>query len=374
MINSTMLWFMLLPIVAGLIVWWYTGHNRDHLPGVGVTVVASSAIVAAIFLISSSAATSDVEIWNGQVLDKKREHGHYLRSYQCNCSTSCSGSGSSRSCSTTCQTCYEDRYTVNWACSTTIGSITIEHLDRGSRSVYNTPDPQRYTQVQKGDPVSARNDYTNYVQAVPESLFNAVSEADRQRFAPLIPSYPDGIYDIYRVNRFLSPGHSVPDVREWNDGISELLKVRGPVKQVNVIVVIAKTSDPSYAYALRDAWQGANKNDVVLVIGATSYPTIDFVEVLSWTKSEIFKVQLRDEVKALGSVDREKVLAAVGAHIDKSFERRRMREFAYLESEIDPPLWLSALVLVLILAGSIAAVYFLNGQSWKPRPTNRWRR
>ena len=41
------------------------------------------------------------------------------------------------------------------------------------------------------------------------------------------------------------------------------------------------------------------KNDVVVVMGTPSYPRIDWVQVLSWTDVELFKVQLRDELMDL---------------------------------------------------------------------------
>lgn len=337
-----------------------------------VLALAGVVIVGLVFLASYGSAVHDTEIWNGQVTGKQRVHGHYLRSYSCNCRQVCSGSGQNRSCSTQCDTCYEDRYTVDWSCNTTIGKFTIEHLDKSSRSVYMSPDPQRYVVTQVGDPVAKTSSYTNYIQAVPETLFKPASKDLKQKFAQLIPAYPDKIYDIYKINRFVTPGFYFADTQLWNDHISEVLKTRGPTKQVNLIVVIAKTEDRNFVYALQDAWEGANKNDVVLVIGSTDGKTISWVDVISWTKRELFKVQLRDEVFALKTIQREAVMDIVTKQIDTNFERRRMREFTYLKNDIDPPMWLLTSTFVLLLIGYGAVIFF--GMQQRVTTFNRTKR
>lgn len=363
MINDTLIWFLLLPVFGAISIWWFSGKTRDVLPIAAIYLVGCAILVGTAFFVSSASATSDVEVWNGQVVSKDRRHASYLRSYQCNCSESCSGTGNQRSCTTTCQTCYEDRYTVTHDCATTIGTFTIQHLDSGSRAVYNTPDPARWLSIRAGDPVSTTANYTNYVQAVPESLFKPSSSELKKKFMSLVPPYPDKIYDFYRINRFLTPGYSSPDAAAWNADISEMLKTRGPKKQVNAVVVIAKTDDPNYVYALRDVWQGANKNDVVLVIGSAKWPNIDFVEVISWTKRELFKVQLRDEVMALGTIQRQPIMEALARQIDTNFERRHMREFEYLKAEIDPPLWLLVALVIAIVSGAGGLIYAIKRNS-----------
>lgn len=373
MFNAMLIWFLLLPAIGSVAVWWFAGRTREALIGGGIFLLAGVLVIAVSFGISKGAATYDTEIWNGQVTSKERVHGSYTRSYECNCTETCSGTGASRTCSKTCQTCYEDHYTVDWNCHSTIGTWTIEAEDSTSQSVYKLPDPPRYTIIARGDPVSKASSYTNYVQAVPSSLFTPSAASLKAQFAPLIPAYPDKIYDFYKIDRFLTPGYTSPDVKAWNADINELLKVRGPQKQVNAIVVIAKTNDPNYVYALRDAWEGANKNDVVLVIGSAQWPKIDFVDVISWTKSELFKVQLRDDVLALGTIQRQATMQLLAKHIDTSFERRRMREFTYLESEIDPPTWMLIMVAALLVAGAVGTTLFIRNQRFTPRrfTTNR---
>ena len=80
-------------------------------------------IVSVVWVAGAYSTSYDTEIWNGQVIKKERVHNHYLQSYSCNCHSVSCGDG----CSTTqCDTCYEDRYTVDWSASTTVGHITLD--------------------------------------------------------------------------------------------------------------------------------------------------------------------------------------------------------------------------------------------------------
>ncbi len=338
-----------------------------------LSTVIGAVITAGAFYLSFSAQTKDVEIWNGQVTGKEREHGHYLRPYQCNCRQTCSGSGNNSSCTTTCDTCYEDRYTVTWNCYTNIGTYTIQHYDRGSRLVYSEPDPVRWQVINRGDPVSDAREYTNYIQAVPQTLFKPAASELKKKFAPLIPPYPDKVYNFYYVDRFISPGIKVDTANQWNAGIQELLKTLGPQKQVNLVVVAAKTADPNYEFALRDAWQNGNKNDVILVLGTPNWPKIEWVRVITWSKSEIFKVELRDRVFELGEADVQRVLSATADQISKNFERRRMREFEYLKGEIDPPMWVIILLVILQVSAAGGVQYYIHKHFYAAPTQNRTR-
>jgi hypothetical protein len=361
MINITLLWLLLVPIILGILLFIIQKKNQDSYIPIAAYVGVALLVVCAGFFMSKGSKTWDTEIWNGQVTSKDRVHDSYQRSYDCHCRTVTSGSGKNKTTSTKCDTCYEDHYTVKWNCNSTVGDFNIASKDWTSRSVYLLPDPRRYTEIKPGDPAAKEHRYTNYVQAVPDSLFTPAAAELKAKFAPLVPKYPDSVYDFYKINRFFSPGWAVKDADQWNEDISLGLRERGPKKQVNVIVVVAKTADPSYEYAVRDAWDGANKNDVVLIIGSAEYPKIDFVRVLSWTKNETFKVELRDSVMEKGTVDRT-IVPMVMTQIDKNFERRHMKEFEYLDGEIDPPTWLIVLLLVMVLAGAVGIHIFIEQQ------------
>lgn len=365
---------ILVPLVLPWVLRFVWPHKITWLE-MGISTIAGIILASIVYAAGLYNQTADVEILNGEVISKQRDQGHYLRSYGCNCRSvqSCSGTGTSRSCTTTqkCQTCYEDRYTVTWSCKTNLGTYTIEHLDRTSRSVYNTPDPQRYTIIQPGDPVAREHSYTNYVKAVPDSLFHKYKT---DRFKELIPPYPERVFDFYRINRVFAMGVPILDLAQWNQDLSMTLRKLGPQKQANAVIVFANTNDQSYLHALEGAWVGGNKNDIIVVVGSTAYPKIDWVSISSWTDSELFKVQLRDEIIAHGTIDRMQLLGALEKHTLASYKRKEMKDFEYLKYQIQPPMWVLILSLGLGILMSVAtSAYFYYADPFE-KPSQRRQR
>ncbi len=367
--NTTLLLMLGLPIIGAGLLFYFAREQLASAYGTMTSLIAlpvffipGALLVAIVFAASHGTATSDIEVWSGVITAKERKHDSYQRSYDCNCTTTTVGSGKDARTVTTCQTCYEDHYTVKWTCDSTIGQYTIADEDSTSSSVYRMPDPPRWKEIKPGDPASRTHQYTNYVQAVPESLFKPSAANLKAKFAKMTPAYPDQIYDLYKIDRFVQVGFNYTDAAQWNLDISNMLRELGPKKQVNVIVVVAKTSDQSYMYALRDAWEGANKNDVVVVLGSEDGVKIEWADVISWTKKEIFKIELRDGLTELGVIDRTKIMPMIEAQIVKNFERRRMREFQYLSSEIDPPTWALWVLGVCLIIGYGLCALVLTGK------------
>lgn len=373
--NITLLWLLMLPLALSTLTFFLLpklslgkgiNHQRSALFA-GIGLVISIAIMTLFFMLGKSSQTQDVEVWNGQITAKDRKHDHYLRSYQCNCRSVTSGTGNNRTTTTQCDTCYEDRWTVTWTASSTIGSFRIDHLDRGSKSVWNSPDPDFYVSIQPGDPCSRLNSYTNYIKAVPESLFRPTSQELKAKFANQIPAYPANIYNYYQIDRVIPVGVSIPNLKEWNKEISLALRTLGPQLQTNFVVVIANTEDADYFYALQDAWVGAKKNDIVVVIGAPNFPAKpSWVRVMALTDKEIFKVQLRDAIMDLETLTVKSVVDTVSEQTRISYQRKRMRDFEYLDSEIDPPTWLIITMIIVLMAAYVGfwAYVYAESKQW----------
>jgi hypothetical protein len=208
-----------------------------------------------------------------------------------------------------------------------------------------------------GDPVARAHSFTNYIKAAPGSLFHAKLLLTKQ-YADKLPPYPSHIYDYYNINRVLSVGVPVPDLAAWNTSVSHMMRKLGPQRHANVIIVFVNTADSSYVHALEGAWLGGKKNDIVVVIGTTTYPNIDWVRIMSWTDREVFKVQLRDDLEALKTVDRPAVLGIIEKHTMSTFVRRSMKDFEYLQEEIEPPLWVVVLAGIAGLITMLGSTYF----------------
>lgn len=331
---------------------------------VGVGVLA----VAVVYFAGRYSAADDIEIWNGEITGKTRDHGHYLRSYDCNCTTTCSGSGSSRTCTETCQTCYEDRYTVNWDFQSTIGLYNVKHLDRSSRSVYNEPDPPLYANTNKGDACSREKSYVNWVKAVPDSLYN--QKRAMSAYADKIPEYPR-VRNLIHVNRVLAVDASLPPgvQRDLNKHLNDRLKHLGPVLQMNLVMIVTGIQDPSYRYAVENAWIGGKKNDAVIFVGVDENMQVTWTDIMTFANNkgnELFQVRLRDALTEIGNItDTYRVSDVVSNVAMADFTRIEMAEFERLKEEIDPPTWVIVFALLLGLAFSGGVGWFSYHYEWR---------
>jgi hypothetical protein len=334
--------------------------NADIAIKVSISFVVGIAVVVGLFYIGVVSKTDDVQILNGEVTSKERIHDTYTESYQCNCRTVYSGSGNNRTSREECDTCYRTHYTVDWGCKTTIGPVTISHEDSTNDNVYDLPDPPRYLIIQKGDPVSKSESYTNWIRAVPDSIFKPLQTAQVTKYAGKIPPYPEQIYDIYRIDRVFGVGISIPDIKEWNSKLSNALRTMGPVKQANAIVVLTSEPDAMYAEALRDSWVNGKKNDIVVVMGISSFDRpANWVKILALTKENIFQVHLRDRLMDLPNITSDNVINTLQDETMKTFKRKRMKEFEYLKNEILPSTGFVLTMFILVCIINIV-LFFIN--------------
>jgi len=340
------------PLIAKAI--WKTSINMLELL---LNIIIPALIVMALVAIGAYSKTSDVQVINGEILSKERNQGHYVESYSCHCVTRTVG----KTTTTSCQTCYRDHYTVEWLAKTNIGIVPFDSKDSTSRAIYLSPDPLSYVKCEKGQPASLTSSWTNYIQAAPRSLFN--SGISKNEFAGKIPTYPLP-HDFYKMNRVLdvSSKLSPPILKELNDKLNQELKILGPSKQANVVLILTSIQDQSYRYAVENAWLGGKKNDIVVFIGVEGN-TIAWTDVMTWAKNinnESLQVKLRDDLFSLQKVNVDSIISVISSDIKSDFKRVHEDDFKYLESEIDPPTWAIVLALVLGLSCSFGLTYYFH--------------
>jgi hypothetical protein len=321
----------------------------------GIQIIICVSIVVIVWFAGKANMTADMELINGMVTGKAKVKVSCSHSYQCNCITTCSGSGSTRSCTTICQTCYDHPYDYDWRVYTSMFNRKSFNIRRINSQ--GTKEPPRWTKIEKGDPTTAEHGYTNYVKAVPRSLFNMTTDVDD--YKDKIPEYPR-VYDYYRVNRILTIDMGLPDAVKWNKDLSEILKLLGPMKEANIIIIAVKIDDPKYKYAVENAWLHGKKNDIVIFLGTNDGKTFAWVDVMSWAKNDIFNVELKDALYRIGAFDRVKVMATIKDITSRLFVRRSMEEFKYLENEIEPEPWVQMLAGVLGIVMSIIATLVMH--------------
>jgi len=346
-----------IPVLMAIVVYAFWHHEITPTE-LFIQVAAVAAIAAISATIIYHQNTDDSETVNGHVTGKHMEEVPCSHSYSCHCHTTCFGSGKSRSCTTHCQTCYVHyrgsplwRGTdFSWFLDTTLGQIYINRIDlRGEN------EPPRYTKAKPLDPVAATRDYENYIKAAPGTLLK--HEGLTKKFARYLPVYPQSVYDYHYMNRLVSvvplknPGYWNRELGRLNDHIA--------VKSANVVLVLAGKQPQEYAYALEQHWIGGKKNDVIVVIG-TNETQINWVYVMTWSKNELFKVHLRNDLLELGSItDLHKVLAVIEDDTLKMFTPRNMHDFEYLKSSITPTTsqWFWSLIISTIVSLGLSFLF-----------------
>lgn len=354
--------FLLLMIVPALIalltlllfmkriLWWE----------VALQIGVVGLVVGGGLLIAYEAPTADTEVWNGQVTGRKRLEVSCEHDYKCNCYTTCDSKG--QNCSEHCSICYEHSYDVSWRVFASTGeSVDIDRIDRQGLG-----EPKRWDASFPGEPWASQHSFTNYIKANPDSVLLG-TKGDMVKWGKMVPQYPDGIFDYYYNSPVLNMGVPGVDVNTWNWLVRETNKTLGPKKQVHIIVILVPTNDRNYIYALKDAWLGGKKNDVDVVIGSQDGKTIDFADVMSWSTNHALAVELRDDIQALGQMDkRDDIVKVITTRVDADFVRMHMKSMQWIMRSYQPSgtamMWLFIIGVILSLGISIAEVLYDLGE------------
>lgn len=345
------LWILLAPFAWFLFAKVWLRHTFDYRE-LGVSMVVVFILVTATVMLGKYGATRDVEIWNGTVTKKEVVDGYYQTSYCC--ATDKDGNCTS--------TCYTDHYTRSYDGHSTVGSWTFDSIDTEWRSRRDSfGPPASYKACKVGEPASIEHGYTNYVRAVPESLFH--DDSQTSTYAAQVPGYPR-VHSFYKLNRVINlAGVDSATVNEIDNGLDEALKTLGARKQANIIVILTGINDPTYRYAVERAWLGGKKNDIVIFVGTDKSKSIKWVDVMTWalnSGNELFHVTLRDGILAQKQLDSAQFVPFVTQTVTKLYDRPHMRDYEYLKDEISPPLWVIVTAIILSLIASAGLTYYFH--------------
>ncbi|MDP3800170.1 MAG: hypothetical protein Q8Q90_01980 [bacterium] len=321
---------MLVPIIIGL-VGLTTSRGRITLKEFFAQQGVLLVVVLIGYFISRWTSTRDVEVWSGEIVKKEKDKVSCSHSYPCNPhSCNCDKNG----CDTCWDTCYDHNYDWDWNIFTSNkedGVINIERIDSQGNK-----EPPRWTQAKIGDPTAQTHSFTNYIKANPGSILRRTGAAEL--YKGYIPKYPNQIYDYYYCDRFLVVGDiGIPDIKEWNRQLSEINAELGAKKKMNIVAVAVALNEPEYAYALEEVWIGGKKNDLIIVMGIPNYPKIEWVSIFSWSIAEDLKVELRDAIIKIGTMERrEEIGKIIYQMTDDKFIHRDMDDFKYLMAGVQP--------------------------------------
>ncbi len=307
-----------------------------------LSMVIMGAATIACFYIGKNLKISDNQIISGEIIDKTREHGSYIQTYDCNCVDG------------KCQTCSRTIYTVHWYAVANIAKIEIDSTSSEFSSVYNKDDPERYKNIIIGEPASTTWTFRNYIAATPDSVFH--NRTVDPTYAKMMPNYPGKIYDFYRINRVITLGNVPINASDWNQTLAQYMKKWGPQNKGNVILVFTDINNRGFTESLKNHWLQGKQNDVVIVIGLEQNKIL-WTNVFSWTENETFKLELADSLHDLEILNKDSVFSTIDSHM-KDFKYRDMgTDFEYLDHMIEPHIiWvpLAYLISILLAIGSIA--------------------
>lgn len=320
-----------------------------------IAAAVTSLLVIGINYGSVRMKTTDVEILSGHVTDKTRKHDHYKKRHE-----TCTTVNERRKC----RVWYEDRYTVEWDIHTTLGKINVQSLDRGSRSVYATPNPQVYADAVVGEPAAKEHTYTNYLKGIPKEFLYTEHMASTPEALAKVPAYPS-IYSLYKINRVMDLDNVLPAglAEQFNLAISNELKTLGPSKEVNILL-LAGHWDDTFQYAIRERWDGGKKNDVIVYIGVEDGKIVE-ARVQTWGDNELFSLRLQDVLVEHGIVD-DTMLTSIFEQIQHSYKRPQMKDYEYLRVHIQPSNMAIVLMFTLVFLSPFGVMLFIKFNS-KPR-------
>jgi hypothetical protein len=353
----------------------------------GILVIA---MVSIFWATGRFAGAGDTELLNGQVTGKtiKREYcpsgwrdtmDDFCTEYSTRrvkdgpprkvCSTTGTGDNKRKSCHYVQD--YKTQYNYNYPWEQKFFVYTnlnttfkIDRVDR--QGAYTPP---LYAQTYISQPASVPHYYDNWIKAASNNIFHQDGKVE-EKYKAIMPDYPNFIYDKFKVDRTVRVGNVNAPIAAINQRISEVLRELGPKLQMNLIIVLVdtKVAGDDFPYALRRYWQGFKKNDAVVFIGINPDGTLAWNEVMSWSKKSIFDIQLRDSINQniKKPVNFVEIVDTVHEIAMKSYERREMADFEYLKKEIPVPTWLTILIFVLSIGGSVGLVYVFFHVDFNP--------
>lgn len=255
---------------------------------------------------------------------------------------------------------WEIRYFVR---SDVPSSYEIRRVDAQGAQV-----PPRFAEISIGDPVTVEVSYTNYIKGAADTLFN-------QKLEDIPPIAYPRTYDYYKTRRVIYFGTPVDSqlVSQWNEDLSVL---NSEIRRTRANVIINVVGqDQSWAEGLAQAWDAHNINDVIVSIGVDQ-DRILWVDVRSWSKSEMVDIVIRDEILNIGTIDPVRINEVIKSAITDHFVMQEMSAFEYLADDIPAPTWVYVIAGIILLIVTPVTTIFLSRNDIRDSkmPFNRYHR
>lgn len=319
--------YCLVVVFAMCVVYHKRKDPREFTLGICIGFVAAIVVYVGGMLASASA----LEVISGQVTAKSWHYDPEEETYSCGVD----------------KTCTRQIPRWRWDVESDTGQPYSEYT-------YTKSSPDIWDGAKVGEPFARNSLFLNFQYVHEQSV-----AFDRNvTYDGWLPEYP-GIYYGFRVNRCMS---NVVDCEELGRLLQIAHKRWGPTYQANAMVVIVSEKAVGFAEALRSEWTGGKKNDTILVLYVDGDLKVTRVEVFGRSTSNKrnseyadFNLILREQAVRVGTFDEQKVVAALDSALPY-FERENLDDYDFMVNAYQPPVWATALHLLLIALAMLGAV------------------
>lgn len=319
-----------------------------------VGLLVGAFISVCLIAISSMMYSGDISIFNGYVTDKARVEVSCEHQYVCGetCHTVTERDSQGRTSSRrVCEPVYCDEHShdVDWDVHTTLGTWTINRIDR-----QGLKEPPRWELVEPGDPVAEARSVANFL-LLDENRF-LTDPAIMEKYKDKLMTYPIP-KDYYNITRVLNDNNQ--DYDAINIWLNDQLREDGAKYELNIVLVVT-TNPVDYYYAMMQWWRGARKNDVIIFYG------VDDMEKIQWSKAISFADGQNNQVMLSGlqsmTYGRDFGVGLVKeqyAKITKEFNRIPNSTFKYMKEGWTPPVWWVVCISIVNLLVTIGFTWFV---------------
>jgi hypothetical protein len=285
-------------------------------------------------------ALQSVEHLNGRITEKIADTQKC-----CHCHQVCDARNDKGACMSSHESCshFRDHY---WELQTSVGNIPIEDCS-GS----DDP-PDVWVEARVGEPAAVEHRYTNYLLADPDSLMVHTIPVN---FYDQVPEYPN-VHAKYKVDHVI--GDRVSSASLLQPALRELNADIGASNQVDVTLLLTGIQDPTYAQAVEAKWLYGPKNSITIVAGLRG-DTVQWVRVVTFSKVEMLKVRLRDQLQGL-TIDDPRFISTIRREITGGFRRTKMANFEYLAATASPRGWSLAFLILFEILASVGLAYWAH--------------
>ena len=331
----------------------------------------------------------DTETWNGHATSAEYLEG-WTEIVRCT-ERSCSGSGENEVCVDVPMVRY-DYHPPEWRVYTSnnesvsiasgnyreyIAKFGNEHKEYVFHmNQYSVGDGNKYVTTWNGKietmiPTAVVHPYVNFLRA---SHSLAKNEGTAQEYESLLLPYPEiqgGRFGNIEIDRVLvAGGVNIPV--QWHATVDRMLDwilaFLGAEKQADIVVYVVNTDDRGFVEALRERWCGGKKNQIIVIVGTTNFPKVDWADVMIFAGNEDLITDLGQAIEKQGEIsDPEAFTKTIVASIQKEFSRVPMATLEHLMYHVKLPWWAILAAFLIIAPDLIAMSMILEGNNIRSR-------